>query len=78
MTPRSVPRYETRTLQPDLEPDADPVLYAMQYAVGGETSPASEDCAEPQDWVLRHCGQNPSHHACREIFTLPWRTWRKT
>lgn len=50
MTPRSVLRYETWTLQPDREPDAEPVLYTMQCAVDGETSPTSEDFAEPQDW----------------------------
>lgn len=59
MTSRSVLRYETWTLQPDREPDAEPVLYAMQCAVDGETSPTSEDFTEPQDWVLRHCGQKP-------------------
>lgn len=48
MTPRSVLRYETWTLQPDREPDAEPVLYAMQCAVDGETSPTSEDVTEPQ------------------------------
>ncbi|MGW3419802.1 DUF7848 domain-containing protein [Streptomyces phaeochromogenes] len=78
VTPRSVLRYETWTLQPDREPDAEPVLYAMQCAVDGKTSPASKDFAEPQDWVLRHCGQNPSHHTYREIITRPWRAWRQT
>ncbi|MFJ3662625.1 hypothetical protein ACIPPM_19445 [Streptomyces sp. NPDC090119] len=48
MTPRSVLRYEAWTLQPDREPDAKPVLYAMQCAVDGETSPTSEDFTEPQ------------------------------
>ncbi|WP_432248340.1 hypothetical protein ACRAR1_12020 [Streptomyces sanyensis] len=52
MTPRSVLRYETWTLQPDREPDAELVLYAMQCVVDGETSPTSEDFAEPQNWVL--------------------------
>ncbi|MEW2214791.1 hypothetical protein AB0895_20405 [Streptomyces globisporus] len=51
VTPRSVLRYETWTLQPDREPDAETVLYAMQCAVDGETSPTSEDFAEPQDSV---------------------------
>ncbi|MEV5958627.1 hypothetical protein AB0M11_33635 [Streptomyces sp. NPDC051987] len=43
-----------------------------------ETSPTSEDFAEPQDWVLRHCGQNPSHHTYREIIIRPLRAWRQT
>ncbi|MGW5732941.1 MULTISPECIES: DUF7848 domain-containing protein [Streptomyces] len=78
VTPRSVLRYETWTLQPDREPGTEPVLYAMQCAVDEETSPTSEDFAEPQDWVLRHCGQNPDHHTYREIITRPWRTRRRT
>jgi hypothetical protein len=75
VTPRSVLRYETWTLQPDREPDAEPVLYAMQCAVDRETSPTCEDFTEPQNWVLRHCGQNPSHHTYREIITRPWRAF---
>ncbi|MFG2722585.1 hypothetical protein ACGFW5_30460 [Streptomyces sp. NPDC048416] len=78
VTPRSVLRYENWALQPDREPDAEPVQYAMQCAVDEKTSPSSEDFAEPQEWVLRHCGQNPSHHTYREIITRPWRTWRQT
>ncbi|MFD7117322.1 hypothetical protein ACFWAA_09770 [Streptomyces sp. NPDC059922] len=78
MTPRSAPRYETWTLQPDREPDAEPVPYAMQCAVDEETSPTNEDCAEPQDWVPRHCGQNPCHHTHRKITTRPWRAWQQT
>ncbi|WP_369224768.1 hypothetical protein AB5J52_28610 [Streptomyces sp. R39] len=63
VTPRSVLRYETWTLQPDREPDAEPVLYAMQCAVDGETSPTSENFAEPHvrltindyAWVVVFC-----------------------
>lgn len=74
--PRAVLSYETWTLQPDQEPDAEPVLYAMQCAVDGDTSPPSENFTEPQNWVLRHCGRHPSHHTYREIITRPWRAWR--
>ncbi|MEV6809631.1 hypothetical protein [Streptomyces sp. NPDC051132] len=48
MTPRSVLRYETLTLQPDREPDAEPVLYAMQCAMDRETNPA-EITGKPDD-----------------------------
>jgi hypothetical protein len=75
---RSILSYETWTLQPDREPDAEPVLYAMQCAVDGETSPPSEDFTEPQDWVLKHWGRHPSHHTYRKIITRPWRAWRRT
>lgn len=76
MSVRSVIRQETWTLVPDREPDAEPTTYGMQCAVCGETSPTDEDFAEPQSWVMTHCGTNPSHHSFREIITRPWRTWR--
>ncbi|WP_399078430.1 DUF7848 domain-containing protein [Streptomyces zaehneri] len=69
-------RHETWTLTPDREPDAEPITYAMECAVCGESSAVDEDFAEPQSWVLEHCGKNPSHHTFREIITRPWRTWR--
>ena len=77
VSPRAVLRYETWTLEPDHEPDAEPTTYAMQSAVDGETSPLSEDFVEPQNWVLRHCGQHPSRHTYREVITRPWRSWRR-
>ncbi|MFD5696836.1 MULTISPECIES: DUF7848 domain-containing protein [Streptomyces] len=74
---RAVLRFETWTLEPDREPDAEPTAYAMQCVVDGETSPVSEDYAEPQMWVMEHCGRHPSHHTYRELITRPWRTWRQ-
>lgn len=49
----------------------------MQCAVCDETSPVGADFTEPQNWVLTHGGQNPSHHTYREIITRPWRAWWK-
>lgn len=77
MSVRSALSYETWTLRPGREPDAEPARYAMQCAVDGEMSPPSEDFTEPQNWVLAHCGRNPSHHSYREIITRPWRAWRR-
>jgi hypothetical protein len=73
---QSVFRHVTWTLEPDREPDAEPTTYAMECAVCGESSEANEDFAEPQSWVLTHCGRNPSHHTFHEIIVRPWRTWR--
>lgn len=75
--PRAVVCHKEWTLQPDREPDAEPITYAMQCAVCNETSPASTDFTEPQNWVLAHGGHNPSHHTYREIITRPWRAWWK-
>jgi hypothetical protein len=77
VNPRAVLRYETWTLQPDREPDAEPITYAMQCAVCGQTSPASVEFGGPQEGVLTHSGRTPSHHTYREIITRPWRTWRR-
>jgi hypothetical protein len=67
--------FGTWTLQPDSEPDAEPVTYAMQCAVCGRTSPAGEDFAQAQSWTFRHAGRHPSHHTYREVITRPWRAW---
>jgi hypothetical protein len=75
---RSVISHETWTLTPDCEPDAEPITYAMECAVCGESSDGSEDFGDGQSWVLEHCGRNPSHHTFREIITRPWRAWRHT
>jgi hypothetical protein len=76
MSVRAVIRHEVWTLEPDREPDAEPTTYAMECAVCGEPSKASEDFADGQSWVLKHCGKNPAHHTFREHITRPWRTWR--
>nr|WP_237536393.1 hypothetical protein [Streptomyces sp. SID5785] len=68
-------RTVTWTLEPDREPDAEPSTYAMQCAVCEETSTASVDFGEPQEWVLAHGAAHPSHHSYREVITRPWRAW---
>ncbi|MFF0462832.1 DUF7848 domain-containing protein [Streptomyces mexicanus] len=75
MSPRAVVCHKEWTLQPDREPDAAPITYAMQCGVCDESSPASTDFAEPQGWVFEHGGRNPSHHTYQEIITRPWRAW---
>ncbi|MET8884994.1 hypothetical protein [Streptomyces rubiginosohelvolus] len=65
VTPRSVLRYETWTLQPDREPDAEPVLYAMQCAVDEETSPTSEDDGGRCDPIGRARHAHPPRRSYR-------------
>ncbi|EST38829.1 hypothetical protein N566_05365 [Streptomycetaceae bacterium MP113-05] len=68
-------RFENWTLEPDREPDAEPVTFAMECAVCGERSPSGVDFGPIQDWTLRHVGRNPSHHTYRELIARPWRAW---
>ncbi|MGI5529070.1 hypothetical protein ACQEVX_17240 [Streptomyces syringium] len=75
MSTRSVFTFGDWTLQPDLEPDAEPVTYAMQCAVCEESSEPGEDVGEAQGWTFRHAGRNPSHHTYREMIVRPWRAW---
>ncbi|WP_312018540.1 hypothetical protein [Streptomyces sp. I05A-00742] len=75
MSPRSVFLFRTWTLQPDREPDAEPVTYAMRCVVCGAESDAAEDFLDAQHWTFRHAGRNPSHHTYRELIMRPWRAW---
>ncbi|MFI9205731.1 hypothetical protein [Streptomyces sp. NPDC053048] len=77
MTARTVFLFGTWTLQPDREPDAEPVTYAMQCVVCGAESEPDEDAATAQSWTFRHAGRNPSHHTYRELITRPWRAWMR-
>ncbi|MFC5719657.1 hypothetical protein ACFP1Z_05620 [Streptomyces gamaensis] len=63
------------TLQPDREPDAEPITYVMECVVCGEHSAVEEDFGEAQRWTFRHAGRHPSHHTYREVITRPWRAW---
>ncbi|MGD3112893.1 hypothetical protein [Streptomyces sp. YGL11-2] len=75
--PHTVLLFQEWTLQPDQEPDAEPVTYSMQCAVCEEASTTSEDFADGQSWVFRHAGRNPSHLTYREIIIRPWRAWMR-
>ncbi|MBB1243951.1 hypothetical protein GL263_10340, partial [Streptomyces durbertensis] len=70
--PRSVLRFVEWRLHPDLEPDAEPVTYAMQCAVCEEQSTPTVDFADAQRWTFRHAGRNPTHHTYREHLIRPW------
>lgn len=70
---RALYRHVNWTATPDLEPDAEPIKHAMQCAVCGARSLASEDIEAAQDWVLKHAASTGDHHTYREIITRPWR-----
>jgi hypothetical protein len=73
--PKAIVRSEQWTLTPDREPDAAPLSYQMKCGVCGDASEVAGSWDEPQSWVLRHSGKNPSHHSYSEIITRPWRTF---
>ncbi|WP_405809036.1 hypothetical protein OG524_03620 [Streptomyces sp. NBC_01520] len=75
MPVRAIVRHIHWTVAPDSDTAAEPVTYAMQCVVCSAESERFEDWEKPQEWVLTHCGQNPSHHTYRESITRPWRTW---
>ncbi|MCC3766390.1 hypothetical protein [Streptomyces sp. UNOC14_S4] len=75
LSARAVFLFGDWTLQPDREPDAEPVTYAMQCAVCEASSGVVEDFSDAQGWTFRHAGRNPSHHTYREVITRPWRAW---
>ncbi|GAA3054942.1 hypothetical protein GCM10020000_41470 [Streptomyces olivoverticillatus] len=77
VTARTVFLFGTWTLQPDKEPDAEPITYAMKCAVCGETSPTWEDYGVAQNWTFTHAGRNPTHHTYREVIIRPWRAWMR-
>ncbi|MEU1375210.1 hypothetical protein ABZ442_16300 [Streptomyces triculaminicus] len=77
VTARTVFLFGTWTLQPDQEPDAEPLTYAMECAVCGAASEPSEDASVAQSWTFKHAGRNPAHHTYRELITRPWRAWMR-
>ncbi|MGW6202583.1 DUF7848 domain-containing protein [Streptomyces sp. NPDC055089] len=56
---------------------AGPVRDAVHRGTRRSHRPAN-NFDEPQDWVLRHCDQNPPHQTYQEIITCPWQTRRRT
>lgn len=74
---RSVIRYATWTIAPDLSEGASPPIYELECTTCLERSPASEDGAEAQQWALGHSGRQPTHTGFRGIHTSFWRTAMK-
>ncbi|MFD9862246.1 hypothetical protein ACFWZB_23760 [Streptomyces alboflavus] len=62
-------------MEPDFEPDSEPITYSMHCVVCGAASPETKDFNEAQRWAFRHAGRNPMHLTYREIITRPWRAW---
>lgn len=71
----TVLRHIRWTITPDTEPDAEPVLVAMQCAVCGAASGEAEDRNAASAWALEHSGRHPAHRTYRETLTLPYRTF---
>ncbi|MBB0244772.1 hypothetical protein FNQ90_11815 [Streptomyces alkaliphilus] len=65
--------FQKHTIEPDHEPDAEPITFAAQYAVCEEVGPAGEDDETGTDWMLGHLRAHPEHLTYREIVTRPYR-----
>jgi hypothetical protein len=77
VTTRSLLRFMRWVLEPDREPDAEPVAFLMQCAVCQLKSPSSVEFDTISQWTFQHAARHPSHHTYREIITRPWRAWMK-
>ncbi|MQS06076.1 hypothetical protein FNX48_002430 [Streptomyces sp. IF17] len=65
-------RFREYAIEPDREPDGEPVTYAAQCAVCEEIGPAEKDEETGTDWMLAHLRANPEHLTYREIVTRPY------
>jgi hypothetical protein len=72
VTPRAVLRFVAWTIAPHQEPDAKPIIHAMQCAACGEKSLPFEDIEPARLWALQHAGRT-RHDDYREGITRPWR-----
>ncbi|WP_372458270.1 DUF7848 domain-containing protein [Streptomyces niphimycinicus] len=62
-----------RQLVPDIEPDAEPITFAMQCAVCEQTGGRTEEQAGARSWATGHLKANPEHFTYRELITRPCR-----
>ncbi|EST26767.1 DUF7848 domain-containing protein [Streptomyces niveus] len=75
--PDTIIEHKTWTLQPDREPDSQPVTHAMRCVVCGEQSDDSAKWSAPQTWALGHVSRNPMHLTFSEVITRPWKAWMR-
>lgn len=68
-------RYRHREfhIQPDREPDAEPLTFTMRCAVCGVTGPATLAAQRSADWIAEHLKSRPQHLTYRETVTRPYR-----
>ncbi|MCK1796671.1 hypothetical protein MTQ01_11720 [Streptomyces sp. XM4193] len=66
-------RYRSFTVTADLEPDAEPITFAMACCVCGATGPESTDPDLSSAWVPTHLKHRPEHLSYRETVTRPYR-----
>ncbi|MCE7081423.1 hypothetical protein LZF96_15095 [Streptomyces sp. ST2-7A] len=60
-------------MEPDREPDGEPIAYAAQCAVCEETGAAGEGEEAGTDWMLAHLRAHSEHLTYREVVTRPYR-----
>lgn len=70
---RAVIRHADWTIASDTTPGASGPIYELECTTCLETSDASEERTDPEDWALRHTGSNPSHRSYRATVTMFFR-----
>lgn len=66
-------RFREYRLVPDREPDAEPVLTAVQCCLCDERSRLAEDPEEGASWALDHLRRTPEHVTYRLLRATPVR-----
>ncbi|WP_323375756.1 DUF7848 domain-containing protein [Streptomyces alkaliterrae] len=71
--PRAVYRFREYRVEPDTEPDAEPVTFTMSCAVCEASGPTESDTSSAARWIPAHLKQEPEHLTYREHITRPYR-----
>ncbi|NSC23084.1 hypothetical protein FM076_18745 [Streptomyces albus subsp. chlorinus] len=69
---RATYRFREHAIRPDLRPEAEPILSAMQCKSCGDTSEKTEEFEDGTAWAAKHLKANPDHAEYREHITRPY------
>lgn len=73
MASRARYRHREFHIEPDREPDAEPLTFTMHCAVCGASSPIAFSAKRSVDWIARHLKSRPQHLTYREAISRPYR-----
>lgn len=73
MTIRQRYRYREFSIEPDREPDAEPITYTMCCCVCDASGPPTLDPQVSASWISNHLTRAPDHLTYRECVSRPYR-----